>query len=37
MRAYVDVTDDNWARFLAAIGATEANFWFPSVKPDSRP
>ena len=32
VRTYVGVTDNRWAAFLAATGATEANFWFPSTK-----
>ena len=26
------MTDNRWAAFLAALGVTEANFWFPSTK-----
>ena len=32
MRTFVGVTDNRWASFLAALGVTEANFWFPSTK-----
>lgn len=32
MRVFVGVTDDRWAQFLAAKGATEGNFWFPSTR-----
>lgn len=30
MRGYIGVTDGDWAGFLAALGATEVNFWLPS-------
>lgn len=30
MRGYIGVTDADWARQLAAAGATEVNFWLPS-------
>jgi putative restriction endonuclease len=32
VRTYVGVTDNRWAAFLAALGVTEANFWFPSTR-----
>lgn len=31
MRGYIGVTDGQWARFLAATGAREVNFWLPSA------
>lgn len=30
MKGFIGVTDGEWARFLAAAGATEVNFWLPS-------
>jgi putative restriction endonuclease len=31
MRGFIGVTDGDWARFLAAAGAREVNFWLPSA------
>ncbi len=31
MRGFIGVTDGDWARFLAATGAREVNFWLPSA------